>query len=348
MNRIIGINLGSMNCCVCACKDNKMIIIPNSEGYNVTPSVMSYNKDNELLIGVQAKRQSLINIENTSSLLENYLNDNQSDINQTLLKRLIENSSQYLSDQINEVVLALPYIDRNDYSKLCEPLGIKVKQTISESEAIALAYQQDHNDEIIMIVNLDEAFYHVSIAEIEKDGVEILSEQSIDLKGYDFTQCISDYLVENFLEVHNIDLSHDYIALKRIYDSANKAKKELSSSLSSRILIPYIQTNKFGPINLDVTLMRSKFNHICRHLISKLQIPIFNALNEARLLPGEIDRILLVGGSTRIPIIQDKIKEIVGIMPSSILNNNESIALGAAILANDLAFIKKYKDKNPK
>lgn len=340
MKNTIGIVIGTGKSSISVCKDNKIDIIPNNEGYIMTPSVISYIQDDDVVVGSQAKRQLLIRPDTTYSLLDYYIH-NGLNIKEILIQKLIEDAKSYLDKDIDEIVLSVPCLDSIDeYKQLEERLCIKIRKIINHLDALALTYQKEHNDELVMIVQIDEAFTHIGIYDVEKDSIERLANTISDLKGYDFTQCIADYLSQSFYNEHKIDLSLDSIAIKRIIEESKKTKKELSVTQSSRVLIPYIHVNKFGPINLDYTITRTQFNNQSKEYIDKLENLLYTTLNKARLLPGEIDKILLVGGSSRIPVIQDKVKEILGQSPSYVFNNIESIAIGCAMMIGEHIDIK--------
>lgn len=341
MSEIVGINLGTANSSISVFKDGKAMVIPNNEGYIRIPSVVSLN-DNDIIVGSLAKRQLLIHPENTHSLLNYYLNQG-FNIKDLLIKNLIANASSYLNKAIHEIVLSLPCIDmNNDYKDICNELNIKINKIITHNEAIALTYQSHHYNELVMIIHLDEVFTNISIFDIEKKSIEKLSDIISDLKGYDFSLCLANYLIECFYNEHHKDLRQDQIAITRILEESKKIKKELSSSFSARVLIPFIQTDEYGPLNLDYVVTRNQFNHLCFKYLEKFESLIYQALNEARLLPGEIDKIVLIGGSSRMNMIQEKIKEVVGQSPSYVYNNIESIAIGCALAANKDIEIKDY------
>lgn len=339
MKYILGLDIGTLYSSISVSVDNKPTLIPNSEGDLLTPSLISYNKDQQLLVGEPAKIQFLINPNQTYTLIDN----KNPLVLKELINKLIKDASIKLNTEIKDIIICVPA--DFDYS-LCDyirevthQLGINIIRFISKTHAIGLSYSADHNDEIIMIVHLDETYYEVSVLEIEKDSIEVLGYYKSDLKGMDFNIAIADYLIDCFKKEYNEDLIKDPCAVNRMYDAISKAKKELCSSTSARILIPFIMTNKYGPLNLDVELTRTKYNQLCRHLINQLETPLHNALNDARLLPSELDRILLIGENTRLTSVQDKIKEITGVTPALCMNMYEYFSLGAITALN-----KEIKD----
>ncbi len=341
MNKVIGLDIGTTYSSLSAMINNKPTLIPNYEGYNLTPTIISYNRDNQLLIGEEAKKQYLMNPKHTYTLLY----DKDKLVEKVIIKKLINDACLYFHTSLNTIVLSLPSHFRksqyNEIQLLCNDLGIHIKKFISKPNAIALAYGLNHCNELIMIVHLDEAYYEVSIIEIEKNSIEVLGHCISPLKANDYHLCIVQYLVDCFKNEYNIDLSDDFIAMSRIHDASYKAKKELFTSSSTHILIPFIKTDKYGPLNLDVVLTKTKFNQITKHLNEQLEISLYNALNDARLLPSELDKILLIGQTTRLSSIQDKIKQVTGVSPSLAMNHNEYFSIGCVIASNDDILIKE-------
>lgn len=354
MGKIIGIDLGTTNSCVAVMEGGQPVVIVNSDGARTTPSVVGFAKNGERLIGETAKRQAITNPENTISSIKREMGDNYKvnigdksyspqEISAMILQKLKADAESYLGESVTEAVITVPaYFNdaqrqaTKDAGKIA---GLDVKRIINEPTAAALAYGLDNeNEQKIMVYDLGGGTFDVSIIEIGDGVIEVLSTNgNTRLGGDDFDQRVIDYLVAEFRKSHGIDLSNDKMAMQRLKESAEKAKKELSSVTTTNINLPFITMNQDGPQHLDITLTRAKFDELTADLVDGTMEPVKKALSDAGLSTSEIDKVLLVGGSTRIPAVQDAVKKYTGKDPFKGINPDECVAVGASIQGGKLA-----------
>ena len=348
MSKIIGIDLGTTNSCVAVLEGGEATVIANAEGSRTTPSVVAFSKSGERMVGQVAKRQAVTNPDRTISSIKREMGsnykvtiDNKSytpqEISAMVLQKLKTDAESYLGQTVTEAVITVPayFTDAQrqatkDAGKIA---GLNVKRIINEPTAAALAYGLDkENDQKIMVYDLGGGTFDVSVLEIGDGVIEVLATAGNNrLGGDDFDKCITDYLVSEFKRTEGIDLSGDKIAMQRLREAAEKAKIELSGVTSSNINLPYITADATGPKHLDMTLTRAKFNELTHHLIEKTIGPVRQALSDAGLQPSELSKVLLVGGSSRIPAVQEEVKKLTGKEGFKGINPDECVALGAAI-----------------
>ena len=354
MSKIIGIDLGTTNSCVAVMEGGKPTVIANAEGSRTTPSVVAFTKNGERLVGEPAKRQAVTNADNTvSSIKRDMGTDNgrtidgkkysPQQISAMILQKLKADAENYLGEKVTEAVITVPaYFNdaqrqaTKDAGKIA---GLDVKRIINEPTAAALAYGLDNEKEQkIMVYDLGGGTFDVSIIEIGDGVIEVLSTNGdTRLGGDDFDQRIIDWVVREFKAKEGVDLSGDKMALQRLKEAAEKAKKELSSATVSNINLPFITATNEGPKHFDMDLTRAKFEELISDLVEKTAIPVQNAMRDAGLNNSDIGKVLLVGGSTRIPCVQDKVQQLTGHEPSKTLNPDECVAIGAAIQGGKLA-----------
>ncbi|MCR5267702.1 MAG: molecular chaperone DnaK [Lachnospiraceae bacterium] len=354
MGKIIGIDLGTTNSCVAVMEGGKPTVIANTEGARTTPSVVAFTKTGERLVGEPAKRQAVTNAEKTISSIKR---DMGSDVKKTIddkkyspqeisamiLQKLKADAESYLGEKVTEAVITVPaYFNdaqrqaTKDAGKIA---GLEVKRIINEPTAAALAYGLDNEKEQkIMVYDLGGGTFDVSIIEIGEGVIEVLATSGNNrLGGDDFDQRITDYMLSEFKKNEGIDLSNDKMALQRLKEAAEKAKKELSSATTTNINLPFITATNEGPKHFDMNLTRAKFDELTHDLVEMTAEPVQRALKDAGLNASELGQVLLVGGSTRIPAVQDKVKQLTGKEPSKNLNPDECVALGASIQGGKLA-----------
>ncbi len=354
MSKIIGIDLGTTNSCVAVMEGGKPTVINNTEGVRTTPSVVAFTKTGERLIGEPAKRQAVTNAEKTiSSIKRDMGTDNgrtidgkrysPQQISAMILQKLKADAESYLGEKVTEAVITVPaYFNdaqrqaTKDAGKIA---GLDVKRIINEPTAAALAYGLDNEKEQkIMVYDLGGGTFDVSIIEIGEGVIEVLATSGDNrLGGDDFDQKITDYMLAEFKRTEGIDLSMDKMALQRLKEASEKAKKELSSATTTNINLPFITATSEGPKHFDMNLTRAKFDELTHELVEKTAVPVQNALRDAGVNASELGKVLLVGGSTRIPAVQDKVKQLTGHEPSKSLNPDECVALGASIQGGKLA-----------
>lgn len=354
MGKIIGIDLGTTNSCVAVMEGGKPVVIPNAEGARTTPSVVAFTKTGERLVGEPAKRQAVTNADRTISSIKRHIGtdykvriDDKSytpqEISAMILQKLKADAESYLGEKVTEAVITVPaYFNdaqrqaTKDAGKIA---GLDVKRIINEPTAAALAYGLDNEKEQkIMVYDLGGGTFDVSIIEIGDGVIEVLSTNGDTyLGGDDFDNKITDWLVAEFKKNEGVDLSADKMALQRLKEAAEKAKKELSTSTTTNINLPFITATAEGPKHLDVTLTRAKFDELTRDLIERTAIPVQNALKDAGIHANELGKVLLVGGSTRMINAQDKVKQLTGHEPSKTLNPDECVAIGACVQGGKLA-----------
>ena len=348
MGKIIGIDLGTTNSCVAVLEGGEATVIANAEGARTTPSVVAFSKDGERMVGQVAKRQAVTNPDRTISSIKREMGSNYKvtidnkaytpqEISAMILQKLKADAESYLGQTVTEAVITVPayFTDAQrqatkDAGKIA---GLDVKRIINEPTAAALAYGLDkENDQKIMVYDLGGGTFDVSVLEIGDGVIEVLATAGNNrLGGDDFDKCITDYLVAEFKKAEGIDLSNDKVAMQRLREAAEKAKIELSGVTSSNINLPYITADATGPKHLDMTLTRAKFNELTHHLVEKTVGPVRQALSDAGLQPSELSKVLLVGGSSRIPAVQEEVKKLTGKEGFKGINPDECVALGAAI-----------------
>ena len=354
MGKIIGIDLGTTNSCVAVMEGGKPVVIANTEGARTTPSVVAFAKTGERLVGEPAKRQAVTNADKTISSIKRHMGTDYrvtiddktyspQEISAMILQKLKADAENYLGEKVTEAVITVPaYFNdaqrqaTKDAGKIA---GLDVKRIINEPTAAALAYGLDNEKEQkIMVYDLGGGTFDVSIIEIGDGVIEVLSTAGDNrLGGDDFDQKITDYMLAEFKKNEGVDLSNDKMALQRLKEAAEKAKKELSSATTTNINLPFITATAEGPKHFDMNLTRAKFDELTHDLVERTATPVNTALRDAGLTASEISKVLLVGGSTRIPAVQDKVKALTGHEPSKSLNPDECVALGASVQGGKLA-----------
>lgn len=354
MSKVIGIDLGTTNSCMAYMENGKAMIIPNGEGNKTTPSVVAFNQDGKRLVGENAKRQAVTNPGNTISSIKREMGTSYrktingkayspQEISAMVLQKLKIDAEAYLQEKVTEAVITVPAYFNDAQRQATKDAGriagLEVKRIINEPTAAALAYGLENSyGQKVMVFDLGGGTFDVSIIEIGNGVIEVLSTSGDNhLGGDDFNDCVAKYIVEEFKRIEGIDLTHDQVAMQRINEAGEKAKIELSTMVTTIINLPFITNTNMGPKNLEIELTRAKFNDLTRSLVDRIVIPMQNALNDARLTPEELNKIILVGGSSRIPAVQEKIKEITGKEPSKSLNPDECVALGASIQGGKLS-----------
>ena len=354
MGKIIGIDLGTTNSCVAVMEGGQPVVIVNSDGARTTPSVVGFAKNGERLIGETAKRQAITNPDNTISSIKSHMGENYKvdiegkgyspqEISAMILQKLKADAEAYLGETVSEAVITVPAYFNDSQRQATKDAGriagLDVKRIINEPTSAALAYGLDNeNEQKIMVYDLGGGTFDVSIIEIGDGGIEVLATNgNTHLGGDDFDQRVINFLVEEFRKVEGMDLSKDKMAMQRLKEAAEKAKKELSTVASTNINLPFITMNQDGPKHLDVTLTRAKFDELTHDLVDATMGPVRQALADAGLSTGEIDKVLLVGGSTRIPAVQDAVKKYTGKDPFKGINPDECVAVGAAIQGGKMA-----------
>ena len=354
MSKIIGIDLGTTNSCVAVMEGGQPTVIANSEGARTTPSVVAFTKSGERLVGETAKRQAVTNVDGTVISIKRHMGENYKfnydgkgfspqEISAMILQKLKKDAESYIGEAVKEAVITVPAYfsdaQRQATKDAGKIAGLDVKRIINEPTAAALAYGLDNEKEQkIMVYDLGGGTFDVSIIDIGDGVIEVLATSGNNhLGGDDFDQRVMDYLVAEFKTANGIDLSADKMAMQRIKEAAEKAKKELSSSTTTNINLPYITADATGPKHLDVTLTRAKFDELTHDLVDATIVPVQNALKDADLDASEIDKVLLVGGSTRIPAVQDEVQKIMGKEPFKGINPDECVAIGASIQGGKLA-----------
>lgn len=354
MGKIIGIDLGTTNSCVAVMEGGQPVVIVNSDGARTTPSVVGFAKNGERLVGDSAKRQAITNPDRTISSIKRHMGENYKvtiddknyspqEISAMVLQKLKSDAESYLGEAVTEAVITVPAYfsdaQRQATKDAGKIAGLDVKRIINEPTAAALAYGLDNEKEQkIMVYDLGGGTFDVSIIEIGDGVVEVLATNGdTRLGGDDFDNRVINYLVSEFKRMEGIDLSADKMAMQRLKEAAEKAKKELSTVTSSNINLPFITMNQDGPKHLDINLSRAKFDELTADLVDRTMGPVRNALSDAGLNAAELDKILLVGGSTRIPAVQDAVKKITGKDPFKGINPDECVAIGASIQGGKMA-----------
>ena len=354
MSKIIGIDLGTTNSCVAVMEGGKPTVIANTEGARTTPSVVAFTKTGERLVGEPAKRQAVTNAEKTISSIKRDMGTDRGrtidgkkyspqQISAMILQKLKADAESYLGEKVTEAVITVPsYFNdaqrqaTKDAGKIA---GLDVKRIINEPTAAALAYGLDNEKEQkIMVYDLGGGTFDVSIIEIGDGVIEVLATNGdTHLGGDDFDNKIIQWMLDEFKKAEGVDLSGDKMAMQRLKEAAEKAKKELSSAMTTNINLPFITATAEGPKHFDMNLTRAKFDELTRDLIDKTAIPVQNAMKDAGLNYSDLGQVLLVGGSTRIPAVQDKVRALTGKEPSKSLNPDECVAIGASIQGGKLA-----------
>ena len=354
MGKIIGIDLGTTNSCVAVMEGGKPVVIANAEGLRTTPSVVAFSKTGERLVGDPAKRQAVTNADKTISSIKRHMGTDYKveidgkkytpqEISAMILQKLKSDAENYLGEKVTEAVITVPaYFNdaqrqaTKDAGKIA---GLDVKRIINEPTAAALAYGLDNeHEQKIMVYDLGGGTFDVSIIEIGDGVIEVLATAGNNkLGGDDFDNAVTQYMLNDFKAKEGVDLSKDTMALQRLKEAAEKAKKELSSTTQTEINLPYITATAEGPKHFEMTLTRAKFDELTHDLVEKTAEPVKNALSDAGLTASELSKVLLVGGSTRIPAVQDKVKSLTGHEPSKTLNPDECVAIGASIQGGKLA-----------
>ena len=354
MGKIIGIDLGTTNSCVAVMEGGKPVVITNAEGMRTTPSVVAFTKTGERVVGEPAKRQAVTNADKTISSIKREMGTDYKvtiddkkyspqEISAMILQKLKSDAENYLGEKVTEAVITVPaYFNdaqrqaTKDAGKIA---GLDVKRIINEPTAAALSYGLDNeNEQKIMVYDLGGGTFDVSIIEIGDGVIEVLSTAGDNrLGGDDFDNVITQYMLEDFKTKEGVDLSTDKMAMQRFKEAAEKAKKELSSSTTTNINLPFITATAEGPKHFEMNLTRAKFNELTAHLVERTATPVSKALNDAGLNASELSKVLLVGGSTRIPAVQDKVKQLTGKEPFKGINPDECVAIGASIQGGKLA-----------
>ena len=354
MSKIIGIDLGTTNSCVAVMEGGKPTVIANTEGERTTPSVVAFTKTGERLVGEPAKRQAVTNAEKTiASIKRDMVTDNgrtidgkkysPQQISAMILQKLKADAESYLGEKVTEAVITVPaYFNdaqrqaTKDAGKIA---GLDVKRIINEPTAAALSYGLDNEQEQkIMVYDLGGGTFDVSIIEIGDGVIEVLATAGDNkLGGDDFDNAITQYMLDEFKKAEGIDLSGDKMAMQRLKEAAEKAKKELSSAMTTNINLPFITANQDGPKHFDMNLTRAKFDELTAFLVDKTKVPVQTALDDAGLTAADLDKVLLVGGSTRIIAVQDEVKRLTGKEPFKGINPDECVAIGACIQGGKLA-----------
>ena len=354
MSKIIGIDLGTTNSCVAVMEGGKPTVIANTEGARTTPSVVAFTKTGERLVGEPAKRQAVTNAEKTISSIKRDMGTDRGrtidgkkyspqQISAMILQKLKADAESYLGEKVTEAVITAPaYFNdaqrqaTKDAGKIA---GLDVKRIINEPTAAALAYGLDNEKEQkIMVYDLGGGTFDVSIIEIGDGVIEVLATNGdTHLGGDDFDNKIIQWMLDEFKKAEGVDLSGDKMAMQRLKEAAEKAKKELSSAMTTNINLPFITATAEGPKHFDMNLTRAKFDELTRDLVDKTAIPVQNAMKDAGLNYSDLGQVLLVGGSTRIPAVQDKVRALTGKEPSKSLNPDECVAIGASIQGGKLA-----------
>lgn len=349
MAKTIGIDLGTTNSCVSVLEGGEPVIIPNIEGMRTTPSVVAFSKDGERIVGEPAKRQAVTNPERTITSIKRKMGSDYKitidgkaytpqDISAIILQKLKADAESYLGDTVTDAVITVPayFTDAQrqatkDAGKIA---GLNVKRIINEPTAASIAYgfEKDNIDEKILVFDLGGGTFDVSVLEIADGTFEVLATNGNNhLGGDDFDNILVDYIAKDFQAKEGVDLKADKVSLQRLRDAAEKAKKELSSTMTTNINLPFITANASGPKHLNMDLTRAKFDELTHELVNKTMDPMKKAMDDAKLSPSEINKVILVGGSTRIPAVQETVKKFLGKEPHKGINPDECVALGAAV-----------------
>lgn len=354
MSKVIGIDLGTTNSCVAVLEGGEPTVIANAEGSRTTPSVLAFTKDGERLVGETAKRQAVTNTERTIASIKRHMGENftvdidgkkytPQDISAMILGKLKSDAEAYLGEKVTEAVITVPAYFSDAQKQATKDAGkiagLDVKRIINEPTAASLAYglDKDTGSHKILVYDLGGGTFDVSILELGDGVFEVLATNGdTQLGGDDFDNKIIDFLVDEFKKQNNVDLRTNNMAMQRLKEAAEKAKKELSSALNTQITLPYIFVNDNGPLNLDISLSRAKFDQLTSGLVERTMDPVKKAIKDAGVSNSDISKVILVGGSTRIPAVQEAVKKITGKDPFKGINPDECVAVGAAIQAGVL------------
>ena len=354
MSKIIGIDLGTTNSCVAVMEGGKPVVIANTEGARTTPSVVAFTKTGERIVGEAAKRQAVTNADKTIASIKRHMGTDfrisiddkkfsPQEISAMILQKLKADAESYLGETVTEAVITVPAYFNDAQRQATKDAGriagLDVKRIINEPTAAALAYGLDNEKEQkIMVYDLGGGTFDVSVIEIGDGVIEVLATSGDNrLGGDDFDERVTRYFVDEFKKAEGVDLSTDKMAMQRLKEAAEKAKKELSSQTTTNINLPFITATAEGPKHFDMNLTRAKFDELTHDLVERTATPVQNALRDAGISASELSKVLLVGGSTRIPAVQDKVKQLTGHEPSKTLNPDECVALGASIQGGKLA-----------
>ena len=354
MGKIIGIDLGTTNSCVAVMEGGKPVVINNAEGARTTPSIVAFTKTGERVVGEPAKRQAVTNADKTISSIKRHMGSDYKvsiddkkytpqEISAMVLQKLKADAESYLGEKVDEAVITVPAYFSDSQRQATKDAGriagLDVKRIINEPTAAALSYGLDNeNEQKIMVYDLGGGTFDVSIIEIGDGVIEVLATAGDNkLGGDDFDNVITQYMLDEFKKTEGVDLSTDKMAMQRLKEAAEKAKKELSSSTTTNINLPFITATAEGPKHFDMDLTRAKFDELTAHLVEKTSEPVKTALNDAGLSASELDKVLLVGGSTRIIAVQEMVKKLTGKEPFKGINPDECVAIGASIQGGKLA-----------
>ncbi|MDO4371083.1 MAG: molecular chaperone DnaK [Clostridia bacterium] len=350
MSKVIGIDLGTTNSCVAVIEAGEPVVIPNSEGGRTTPSIVAFSKNGERMVGQVAKRQAVTNSERTVSSIKREMGTDfrvnidgkkytPQEISAMILQKLKADAESYLGEKVTEAVITVPAYFTDAQRQATKDAGmiagLTVKRIINEPTAAALAYGVDKEEpQKIMVYDLGGGTFDVSILDINSDVIEVLATAGNNrLGGDDFDQCIVDYLLDEFKRENKIDLRKDPTAMQRIREAAEKAKIELSGITSASINLPFLTANKNGPLHMETTLTRAKFDELTRHLVDMTMGPVQQAMADSGLTPASLSKVLMVGGSSRIPAVQEAVRRFTGKEPFKGINPDECVAMGAALQA---------------
>ena len=350
MSKVIGIDLGTTNSCVAVIEAGEPVVIPNSEGGRTTPSIVAFSKNGERMVGQVAKRQAVTNSERTVSSIKREMGTDfrvnidgkkytPQEISAMILQKLKADAESYLGEKVTEAVITVPAYFTDAQRQATKDAGmiagLTVKRIINEPTAAALAYGVDKEEpQKIMVYDLGGGTFDVSILDINSDVIEVLATAGNNrLGGDDFDQCIVDYLLDEFRRENKIDLRKDPTAMQRIREAAEKAKIELSGITSASINLPFLTANKNGPLHMETTLTRAKFDELTRHLVDMTMGPVQQAMADSGLTPASLSKVLMVGGSSRIPAVQEAVRRFTGKEPFKGINPDECVAMGAALQA---------------
>ena len=354
MGKIIGIDIGTTNSCVAVMEGGKATVIANAEGSRTTPSVVAFTKSGERLVGEPAKRQAVTNSDRTISSIKRKMgtdykvnidgkNYTPQEISAMILQKLKGDAEAYLGEKVTEAVITCPAYFNDAQRQATKDAGriagLDVKRIINEPTAAALAYGLDNEKEQkVMVYDLGGGTFDVSVIDIGDGVIEVMATNGNNhLGGDDFDQRIVDYMVQDFKQKNGIDLTRDKMAMQRLKEAAEKAKIELSSSTTTNINLPFISMNENGPLHFEMDLSKAKFDELTHDLVEATAVPVQNALRDAGITAADLGKVLLVGGSTRIPAVQDKVRQLTGKEPSKTLNPDECVAIGASIQGGKLA-----------
>ena len=353
MGRAVGIDLGTTNSCIATLEGGEPTVIVNAEGARTTPSVVAFSKSGEILVGEVAKRQAVTNVDRTISSVKRHMGTDWTveidgkkwtpqEISAQILMKLKRDAEAYLGEPVTDAVITCPAYFNDAQRQATKDAGriagLEVRRIINEPTAAALAYGLDNGRaQTVMVYDLGGGTFDVSLIQIGDGIVQVLATCGDNhLGGDDFDARIVDWLVEQFRREHGRDLTGDRVAMQRLREEAEKAKKELSAATRTEINLPFLTAGPDGPVHFQATLTRALFDDLCRELVERTALPVRNALSDARLSASDLDQVLLVGGSTRIPAVQAKVQRMVGLEPSRTLNPDECVALGAAVQAGRL------------